>query len=74
MKIYVLTREENRYDQCGEYFECAFFKEPSIDDVRRALNLSGNTDEDFLSHIKNGGGRRGDEEIWYYLRAVETIN
>lgn len=67
MKVWVLTREENQYDQYGEYFDAVFSKKPTIqqlmthvDDTKIAARL-----------LEKGGGRENDEHTWYFLREVE---
>jgi len=55
--IYVITREENQYDQYGEYFVAAFLKRPSIEQ-RLALGIE---------HYK----RLKNENTWYNLRKLK---
>lgn len=57
MKLYIITREENEYDQYGEYFVAAFTKRPSIKQ-REGLQVF---------HY----GRKKNEDTWYNLRVVE---
>jgi len=57
MKFYVVTREENLYDQEGEYFVGVFTKEPSKDQ----LSLLG------INHF----GRENMENTWYNLHEIE---
>lgn len=77
MKVWVLTREINEYDQDGEYFEAVFVKKPTIKqmaeylqgkvympDVMRALAL--------CEHILQGGGRQDSENVWFNLQEVEA--
>lgn len=33
MKVWVLTREENQYDQYGEYFDAVFSTKPTVEQV-----------------------------------------
>lgn len=77
MKVWVLTREENAYDQFGEYFVEVFGSVPTVEQLRTAIN--GRDDfQSFISddnlayytHIQSGGGRRDREDTWYNL--VET--
>jgi len=66
MKLFVITCEVNEYDQYGEYFVMAFAKRPVLGDL-------GNLTVDAMTkkHILAGGGRRGNEEVWYNLCEVE---
>ena len=57
MKLYIITREENQYDQFGEYFVAAFTTEPT-DKQREDLGI-------------NHYGRKNDENTWYNLHVVE---
>ena len=65
MKIWVITREENDYDQYGEYFVTAFLKKPTREQIIK-LNLVV-TDKS-VNHILNGGGREEYEQTWFHLR------
>ena len=67
--IWILTREENDYDQSGEYFECAWLRKPTHIQILQTLGpLTAPT----LQHIVNGGGRENIENTWYHLhRLVE---
>jgi len=58
MKLFIITREENQYDQFGEYFVAAFTVMPTIEQ----LNKLG---------IDSICGRLEDEETWYNLRVIE---
>ena len=67
MKVWVLTREENQYDQYGEYFDAVFSKKPNkkqlmthVDDTKIVTRL-----------LEKGGGRENDEQTWYFLREVD---
>lgn len=66
MRVWILTSECNEYDQFGEYFEKVFKDKPTKEDLRF---LSYN--DDYIEHILEGGGRRGDEYMWYHLRYEE---
>lgn len=62
MKFYVITREENEYDQMGEYFVAVFLNNP--------------TDKQLKKLGINHFGRINDEHTWYNLHIVcegETI-
>lgn len=74
--MWILTRAINEYDQEGEYFEACFEKEPTLQDLcdffyKCSLEGLGDKDLMFLSHIKQGGGRRNSEDLWYYLTDVK---
>ena len=66
MKIWVLTREENQYDQFGEYFDAVFSKKPTVEQVMEHVG-SKKTAE----HVLGSGGRISDEDTWYFLREVD---
>lgn len=77
MKVWVLTREINQYDQDGEYFEAVFSKKPTVKTI--ASELSGKVHlPDVMGalalceHIIAGGGRQGLEEQWFHLKEVEA--
>jgi len=69
--VWVLTREENDYDQHGEYFVAVFGCKPTHQQLS-ALEVPTNR----LRHVLNGGGRVDTENTWFHLRAhgigVET--
>lgn len=78
MKVWVLTREINEYDQDGAYFETVFAEKPTIKTV--ASYLSGKVNmSDVMSavvlceHIIAGGGRVGTEQEWFNLEEVEAL-
>jgi hypothetical protein len=53
---FIITREENDYDQWGEYFVAWFSKKPTKEQLR-ALKID---------HF----GRKKEEQTWYNLRQV----
>ena len=61
--VFVLTREINEYDQCGEYFVEVFAGKPS-----RAQLIACDVPEYRLDHVLNGGGRVDEEYEWFNLR------
>lgn len=61
--VWILTREINEYDQDGEYFVNVFDHPPSAEE----LYLFG-VPKGRLSHVQAGGGRKGYEEEWFFLR------
>ena len=67
MKVWVLTREENQYDQYGEYYCVVFSKKPTIQQLMEHVG-GKKTAEHVLS---SGGGRISYEDTWYFLREVE---
>lgn len=79
MKVWVLTREHNGYDQHGSYFEAVFAKKPTLEVLasyfRNTEANSFGTDMmgaiEFLEHLRKGGGRREAEDVWYTLEEVE---
>lgn len=82
MKVWVLTREENDYDQHGDYFVAVFKKFPTLLAIWEALDSEENSgartgistnDVELFSHIQKGGGRRYPEETWYHLREIEML-
>lgn len=75
--MYVLTSEINEYNQEGEYFEAVFKSKPTINELSTVFfnKKTEELTEDqtvFLTHVFNGGGRRGYEDLWYNLRPVNS--
>lgn len=67
MKIWVLTREINEYDQDGEYYVKAFGEKPSKEQL-----MAHGVREEAIEHTLNGGGRASlKENEWFHLREVE---
>lgn len=66
MKIWILTKEYNMYDQMGEYFVAAFKDKPH----HTSLTKLG-VEQNRLAHVLNGGGRQKEEDDWYFLREEE---
>jgi hypothetical protein len=60
--VWVLTREENQYDQYGEYFDAIFFKFPSKEQL-----ISSGVPSHSVDHVLAGGGRQGVENTWWHL-------
>jgi hypothetical protein len=67
MKLWVLLRSHNDYDQYGEYFVAAYPVRPTVDQLNLILN-----DHDHAVHVTAGGGRRGIEDTWFNLICVEA--
>lgn len=65
--MFILTREENLYDQQGEYFCAAFLEKPTLE---KLINLFKG-DLALSAHVQKGGGRRGAENVWYNLFEVQ---
>ena len=61
--IWILTREENQYDQYGEYFEAVYSLKPTHQQLTE-VGIPTN----HLRHVLNGGGRVNDENTWYHLK------
>lgn len=64
--VWVLTREINQYDQDGEYFVDVFAEKPTRDQIQGLCDIVNN--EDYISHVMNGGGRKEREDEWWNLR------
>lgn len=68
MKVYVLTKEYNDYDQHGEYFIAVFNgipKPQQLWDLGVPVNRT--------KHVQNGGGRwDNSENEWYHLTPVRV--
>lgn len=62
--MWVITFAINAYDQEGDYFERVFDKKPTVKDLDK-LGYDG-------KHLINGGGRKGNEGIWYYLTEIKS--
>jgi len=71
---YILTREHNDYDQYGKYFVARFDRLPSIIDIQNAIARDDCSivDDELAAHILTGGGRRKDENVWWYLTKYTT--
>jgi len=63
MKVWILTKEYNDYDQHGEYFVAAFATAPTHQQLV-VLGVPGNR----TKHVIDGGGRVDDEYSWFYLQ------
>lgn len=78
-KIWVLTQSHNDYNQHGEYFVAVFGSKPDIKRLAEAMqmqNVSASSIMEaiaLLSHIIEGGGRRGTEDVWYQLEEVDLL-
>ena len=77
MKVWVLTRGINEYDQDGEYFEAVFAEKPTVkklaETLKGKIHISDIMEALVLcEHILSGGGRQGVEEVWFNLKEVEA--
>jgi hypothetical protein len=63
--MWIITREENDYDQHGEYFVVAFENKPTVERIMECLGWG-----DYLAEhlVDTGGGRTGNEQMWWNLR------
>lgn len=68
MKVYVLTRAINQYDQDGEYFECVFGAKPSYEQLIKA----GVSRENAEYMVEGNDGRIGYQDEWWYLTKVDV--
>lgn len=67
MKVFVLTREINQYDQDGEYFVAVFAQKPTA-----AQLMEHGVSQNRLRLTMNGGGRsEAMENEWFHLRERE---
>jgi hypothetical protein len=78
--VWVLTREHNEYDQHGAYFEAVFSSQPTLLQLAEWFSSNGGQSSSntmgavaFLEHLRQGGGRRKNEDVWYNLEKVEMI-
>lgn len=68
MKVWILTRAINAYDQEGEYFEGVFIDKPTCSQLIEC----GVADND-VQHVLKGGGRINGEYWWYFLREQTCV-
>lgn len=80
--VWIITREENQYDQYGEYFCCAFKEKPTYAQCLEFLinerfvdqSQSKKYKEMLVEHLMSGGGRYSDSfDTWYWLREEKLI-
>lgn len=60
--VWILTSSVNDYNQYGEYFEMAFIEKPTATELDK-LGYHG-------EHLLKGGGRVGNEDVWYHLKEI----
>ena len=82
MSFYILSFQRSDWDQSAERFVIAFNGKPTVDEIKKTIAPRFETDEYFnhpenqeklINHILSGGGRRGNEEVWYNLREMKVI-
>ena len=74
MRLWVLTRSVNDYNQHGDYFVAAWAHKPTEDELAKAasLDLRKKDDRATLDNlVNNGGGRLKYEDVWYNLLSVK---
>lgn len=74
-KLWVVTECVNDYNQYGEYFKSVFKTKPNLTQLSQLIYekpLEQLTEAEILYTVSlfNGGGRRGNESSWFYLREV----
>lgn len=75
MKVWVLTREINQYDQDGSYFEAVFQNKPTWEQLEEAGVYVDSID--FTLNNKNlegtfsGGRSQRMEDTWWNLEQVD---
>ena len=68
LRVWVLTREINQYDQDGAYYMAVFANKPTVGQLKKH-KLS---DEEADHVLRTGGGRLRVEYEWYFLNEVEA--
>ena len=78
MKVWVLTREINEYEQDGEYFVAVFKNKPTAIQLKAYISKNRmhnqlHSLEDVLENLLlTGGGRLSYEDEWFFLREQEA--
>lgn len=67
--MWVVTREINEYDQDGSYFVAVFQHKPTFADLK---SLLPNETDTTVGKLTKGGGRQGNENVWFNLLPVES--
>ena len=70
MKVWILTRAINQYDQEGDYFISWFINKPTFEEFQKVIESECTLV--FYNHVMNGGGRISDEYEWYYLKEMNS--
>lgn len=76
--VWILTREENQYDQYGEYFVAVFKDKPSESQLTEILTKygvdsysEGTVSEIDVRLLSQGGGRDSEDlDTWFNLKQV----
>lgn len=63
MKIYILTKEYNAYDQYGEYYVKVFKEFTSPTELAECMGCG----VEYVDHMYHGGGRQGSEHVWFNI-------
>jgi hypothetical protein len=71
--VWVLTSEYNQYDQYGRYFLAVFAEKPTAEQLRPHIAKHYYVDEAYLEHVRGGGGRLREEDLWYCLDEEELL-
>lgn len=67
IKVWLLTKEYNDYDQHGEYFVAVFADKPTKEQL-----VGFDVSEELIEHVLAGGGRVDSEYEWFNLKQIET--
>lgn len=65
MKVWVLTREHNDYDQHGAYFEAVFMNKPTLDQLTAIVGVQA-------QNVLDNKGRVNYADVWYNLDEVQA--
>ena len=65
MRVWILTKEYNDYDQHGEYFVAVYANKPTHQQLAEQ-----DVPTNRLRHVLNGGGRKDGDDKWFFL--IET--
>lgn len=74
--VWILTSENNDYNQNGAYFRGVFDQKPTLKQLAEFFAAYGHQHYDvmqavaFLEHMIAGGGRRDVEDEWFNLEFV----
>lgn len=70
--VWVLTNEYNDYDQHGEYFVAVFGDPPTLENLSTFVT-GYYVNDAYLKHVKAGGGRLEDEDVWWNLNEEKLL-